>query len=153
IQSTVMDLPVNFGSERGLLGIALHPKFPTNPGVYLYWTESTTGNDTSVLSETPLLGNRVDRFTWDGSTLTLDRNIIRLHALQQDATNPVERGNHNGGIIRFGPMPSFIFLSAITVDVANCRTFPTDRLGLAYRTTSSAAPSQTMPILREWSYA
>src|SRR5262245_46005787 len=36
-------------------------------------------------------------------TLTLDRNIIRLHALQQDATNPVERGNHNGGIIRFGP--------------------------------------------------
>ena len=103
IQSTVLDLPVNFGSERGLLGIALHPAFPTNPGVYLYWTESTTGNDTSVLSETPLLGNRVDRFIWDGSTLTLDRNIIRLHALQQDATNPVERGNHNGGIIRFGP--------------------------------------------------
>jgi hypothetical protein len=24
-QSTVLDLPVNFGSERGLLGIALHP--------------------------------------------------------------------------------------------------------------------------------
>jgi len=72
IQSTVLDLPVNFGSERGLLGIALHPKFPTNPGVYLYWTESTTGNDTSVLSATPLLGNRVDRFTWDGSALTLD---------------------------------------------------------------------------------
>src|SRR5262249_9267952 len=80
------DLAVWFGSERGLLG-----------------TESPTGNDTSVLRETPLLGNRVDRFIWDGSTLTLDRNIIRLHALQQDATNPVERGNHNGGIIRFGP--------------------------------------------------
>src|SRR5262245_13145694 len=99
----LLDLPVNFGSERGLLGIALHPKFPTNPGVYLYWTESTTGNDTSVLSETPLLGNRVDRFIWDGSNLTFDANLIRLHALQQDATNPVERGNHNGGIIRFGP--------------------------------------------------
>ena len=25
-------------SERGLLGIALHPDFPDNPGVYLYWT-------------------------------------------------------------------------------------------------------------------
>src|SRR6266487_6407524 len=97
--TTVLDLAVNSGSERGLLGIALHPDFPTNPGVYLYWTESTTGNDTSVLSETPLLGNRVDRFTWDGSTLTLDRNIIRLHALQQDATNPAERGNHNGGML------------------------------------------------------
>jgi glucose/arabinose dehydrogenase len=103
IQSTVLDLPVNFGSERGLLGIALHPDFPTNPGVYLYWTESTAGNDTSVLSETPLLGNRVDRFTWDGATLTLDENIIRLRAIQQDATNPVERGNHDGGVLRFGP--------------------------------------------------
>jgi glucose/arabinose dehydrogenase len=103
IQSTVLDLPVNFGSERGLLGIALHPEFPTNPGVYLFWTESTTGNDTSVLSETPLLGNRVDRFTWDGSTLTVGENIIRLRAIQQDATNPVERGNHDGGMLRFGP--------------------------------------------------
>jgi glucose/arabinose dehydrogenase len=102
IQSTVLDLPVNFGSERGLLGIALHPEFPTNPGVYLYWTESTTGNDTSVLSETPLLGNRVDRFTWDGSTLTFDQNIIRLRAIQQDAGQP-ERGNHDGGVLRLGP--------------------------------------------------
>lgn len=102
INSTVLDLPVNFGSERGLLGIALHPRFPSNPGVYLFWTESSTGNDTSVLSETPLLGNRVDRFLWNGSTLTVDRNIIRLRAIQQDATNPVERGNHDGGVLRFG---------------------------------------------------
>jgi glucose/arabinose dehydrogenase len=102
IQSTVLDLPVNFGSERGLLGIALHPEFPTNPGVYVYWTESTTGSDTSVLSETPLLGNRVDRFTWDGSTLTFDQNIVQLRAIQQDAGQP-ERGNHDGGILRFGP--------------------------------------------------
>src|SRR5215510_1031396 len=58
---------------------------------------------TSVLSATPLLGNRVDRFTWDGSNLTLDKNIIRLRAIQQDATNPVERGNHDGGVIKFGP--------------------------------------------------
>src|SRR6266571_4822947 len=31
IQSTVLDLPVNSASERGLLGIALHPAFPANP--------------------------------------------------------------------------------------------------------------------------
>ena len=65
----MLDLAVNISSERGLLGIALHPSFPTNPGVYLYWTESTTGADTNVLSQTPLLGNRVDRFVWNGSTL------------------------------------------------------------------------------------
>jgi len=102
LTSTVLDLAVNSGSERGLLGIALHPKFPANPGVYLYWTESTTGADTTVLAETPLLGNRVDRFLWDGSTLTLDRNLIRLRAFQEDADQPA-RGNHDGGIIRFGP--------------------------------------------------
>jgi aldose sugar dehydrogenase len=91
VHSTVLDLNVNFGSERGLLGIALHPDFPENKGVYLYNTESTTGADTDELDETPLLGNRVDRFVWNGSTLTFDRNIIRLRALQNDnnmVTNP-----------------------------------------------------------------
>jgi aldose sugar dehydrogenase len=102
IQSTVLDLPVNFGSERGLLGIALHPDFPQNPSVYLYWTESSTGADTDVLSDTPLLGNRVDRFVWDGATLTFAQNLIRIRALQQDANQP-ERGNHDGGVITFGP--------------------------------------------------
>jgi glucose/arabinose dehydrogenase len=64
VQSTVLDLAVNSGSERGLLGIALHPDFPATAHVYLYWTESTTGADTDVLANTPLLGNRVDRFVW-----------------------------------------------------------------------------------------
>ena len=107
VMGTVLDLAVNSGSERGLLGIALHPNFPVIPQVYLYWTESTTGADTTVLSETPLLGNRVDRFVWDGSTLTLDRNIIRLRALQPafdaEPTPAAGRGNHDGGVIKFGP--------------------------------------------------
>jgi glucose/arabinose dehydrogenase len=104
---TVLDLAVNSGSERGLLGIALHPNFPVTPQVYLYWTESTTLADTTVLSETPLLGNRVDRFVWDGSTLTFERNIIRLRALQPafaaEPTPAAGRGNHDGGVIKFGP--------------------------------------------------
>ena len=100
--AAVLDLAVNFGSERGLLGVALHPDFPADPGVYLYWTESTTGADTNVLSETPLLGNRVDRFIWNGSSLTFAQTLIRLRAIQQDADQP-ERGNHDGGVIRFGP--------------------------------------------------
>jgi glucose/arabinose dehydrogenase len=107
VTGTVLDLAVNSGSERGLLGIALHPNFPSTPQVYLYWTESTTGADTTVLSETPLLGNRVDRYAWDGSTLTFDRNIIRLRALQPafaaEPTPAAGRGNHDGGVIKFGP--------------------------------------------------
>jgi glucose/arabinose dehydrogenase len=100
--TTVLDLPVNLASERGLLGIALHPNFPTNPGVYLYWTESTTRADSDVFSEVPLLGNRVDRFVWDGSSLTFDQNLIKLRAYQADDEQPL-RGNNDGGVIRFGP--------------------------------------------------
>ncbi|MEP6637332.1 MAG: PQQ-dependent sugar dehydrogenase, partial [Acidobacteriota bacterium] len=102
IQSTVLDLAVNNASERGLLGIALHPGFTFNGFVYLYWTESSTGMDTGNLADVPLLGNRVDRYLWNGTVLTFDRNLIRLRAYQADANQPL-RGNHNGGILRFGP--------------------------------------------------
>jgi aldose sugar dehydrogenase len=109
VAGTVLDLAVNSNSERGLLGMALHPRFKQKPYVYLYHTESSTGVDTAVAAEVPLLGNRVDRFVWDGSTLTFDKNIIKLRAFQNDRNNvanpalPVLRGNHNGGVLRFGP--------------------------------------------------
>jgi len=102
LHSTPLDLAVNNASERGLLGIALHPGFAQNGFVYLFWTESTTGVDTANIDQVPLLGNRVDRFVWNGATLTFDRNLIKLRALQQDAGQPA-RGNHNGGVLRFGP--------------------------------------------------
>ena len=132
VQGTVLDLGVNFASERGLLGIALHPNFPANPGVYLFWTcrtaappadpffpdEQQCSNanmfaaDTDDILSVPLLGNRVDRFNWNGSTLTFDHNLIMLRAFQNDGA-PVPpsqgdeaqppRGNHDGGVLRFGP--------------------------------------------------
>jgi glucose/arabinose dehydrogenase len=136
VQGVVLDLSVNFASERGLLGIALHPSFPANPGVYLYWTCRSTAPqdagpfrpeeqacaddptamvgqpDTDDLLQVPLLGNRVDRFQWTGSSLVFDHNLLRLRAFQHDgapdppgqgdATQP-PRGNHDGGVIAFGP--------------------------------------------------
>ena len=54
-----------------------------------------------MLSETPLLGNRVDRFVWNGSTLVFERTLIRLRALQEDAGQPA-RGNHDGGVLAVG---------------------------------------------------
>lgn len=101
---TALDLAVNSASERGLLGIALQPDFANTLGVYLYWTESSTGADSANLAEVPLLGNRVDRFLWNPTTqtLTFDKNIIKLRAFQADANQPM-RGNHDGGKILFGP--------------------------------------------------
>ncbi len=110
ITGVVLDLAVNSNSERGLLGMALHPRFPRVPFVYLFNTASASGVDTNVATDVPLLGNRVDRFVWDGRTLTFDRNIIMLRSRQNDLNNVlttppsvIERGNHNGGVIRFGP--------------------------------------------------
>jgi glucose/arabinose dehydrogenase len=113
IQPTpVLDLAVNSASERGLLSMALHPNFPATPFVYVRWTESSTGADTNATANVPLLGNRVDRYTWNGSSLVFDRAIIALRARQTDnvpvpghpgTNNNNENGNHNGGVIRFGP--------------------------------------------------
>jgi aldose sugar dehydrogenase len=136
VQATVLDLSVNNASERGLLGIALHPRFPRDPGVYLFWTCRSTAPqdgdpfrpeeeacsdtpaamfgqpDTGDVLQVPLLGNRVDRFEWNGSTLVFDASVKKLLAFQHDgAPDPPgqgdsaqpARGNHDGGPIAFGP--------------------------------------------------
>lgn len=116
VQATpVLDLAVNSASERGLLSIALHPNFPETPDVFIRWTESNTGADSNVTANVPLLGNRVDRFVWNATagTLTQANNIIQLRARQTDnvpvpgqptnTANGGENGNHNGGVLRFGP--------------------------------------------------
>ena len=130
---TVLDLAVNFASERGLLGIALHPDFPANRGVYLYWTcrapapppdnpffptahrcddSAMFGADTGDTLAVPLLGNSVDRFVWTGASLEFDHHVIALRAFQHDAApvppgqgDETQRplGNHDGGVLRFGP--------------------------------------------------
>ena len=111
IGEPVLDLAVNFFDERGLLGIALHPEFGQNGFVYLYWTESGQGEasdgmlgaDTDEPTELPDLANRVDRFTWDGSALTWDLNLVKLRSntLNTDTSGRI-RGNHDAGPLAFG---------------------------------------------------
>ena len=135
VAGTVLDLAVNNASERGLLGIALHPAFPAVPWVYLYWSCKSTlpqdadpfrpeeqrcsddpaamfGADTGDILQVPLLGNRVDRFRWNGVALAYDSNLIQLRSFQHDgAPDPPGQGdaaqppraNHDGGVIDFGP--------------------------------------------------
>ena len=130
VAHTALDLAVNNFSERGLLGIALDPGFASNHFVYLYWSclaplpadpftptleecadTPELGPDSGEALAVPLLGNRVDRFVWDGTNLTFDLNLIKLRSFQNDA-GPVPpnqgdesqppRGNHDGGVIAFG---------------------------------------------------
>lgn len=110
--SPALDLAVNSASERGLLCMVLDPNFATNHFAYVRWTESSTGADSNVTLETPLLGNRVDRFVWNGSTFAFDQPVFAQRSLQTDniavpghegTNNANPAGNHNGGVIRFGP--------------------------------------------------
>ena len=93
----VLDVAMDGNSERGLLGIAVHPVFPSVPWIYLYYTESSTGTDTFGSPEP--LGNRVYRYRWDGNALVEPALLLDL---------PVIPGpNHNGGILTFGPAGKF----------------------------------------------
>jgi glucose/arabinose dehydrogenase len=117
ITGTALDLAVNNASERGLLGIALHPDFESNGFVYLFWSCAAApppaespfsptatqcpltpelGADSSDLLGVPLLGNRIDRFVWDETTdtLTFDSNLIMLRSFQNDgAPTPPNQGD------------------------------------------------------------
>ncbi|MFO1407420.1 MAG: PQQ-dependent sugar dehydrogenase [Steroidobacteraceae bacterium] len=78
---------VTTGGERGLLGMAFHPNFPTDPRVYLSYT---TGGANLV--------SRISEFrTIDGGA-TLDPSSEKVILT---VNQPAE--NHNGGNIAFGP--------------------------------------------------
>ena len=79
----MLDLAVNSASERGLLGIALHPKFRKNGWIYLFWTESTHAAPTpDARRRRRCWATGVDRFEWDGSTLDVrPQHCIQLRAL------------------------------------------------------------------------
>jgi len=88
---SVLDVNVDNASERGLLGIAVHPAFPATPFIYIYYTESTAASDTFGSP----LANRVYRYTWNGAALVNPQLILDLPA----TPGP----NHDGGAMIFGP--------------------------------------------------
>ncbi len=81
--------PTNANDERGLLGIAFHPNYPTDPRVYLFYTATH-----------PTLGlvDRVAQFRSadGGQTIPNTPEFVLF-----DVDDPA--GNHNGGNIAFGP--------------------------------------------------
>ena len=90
----VLDVAVHSRGERGLLGIAVDSGQP--PGVFLYYTESSTGDDTNSSQSVPA-GNRVYRYDWNPSTEALVNPQLILDL-------PATPGpNHDGGIALLGP--------------------------------------------------
>jgi hypothetical protein len=83
--STYAELPVYARGESGLLGLALHPRFPEAPYVYAYRTVEAGG-----------LRNQVVRLRHLGERGVLERVIL-------DGIPARPHGLHSGGRIAFGP--------------------------------------------------
>lgn len=82
IRGTVDDGP----NEAGLLGMAFHPDYANNGYVYLSYT---TGGP---------LTSRIVRYTVNGAGTALQTNTaFEIYSIRQPF------GNHNGGMIAFGP--------------------------------------------------
>lgn len=94
---TVIDLRdrVTAGGERGLLGMAFHPAYPTNPRAYLSYTTTVSGS----------LVSRVSEFQTRDGGLTLDAGSE--HVLLRVAQPAV---NHNGGHLAFGPDDGLLYI-------------------------------------------
>ena len=75
-------LPVLGGAERGLLGLATHPRFPEEPWLYVYYSDARTGRNRLV--RVRLAGGRVGR----------PEALLELL--------PAVSGYHNGGDLAFG---------------------------------------------------
>jgi glucose/arabinose dehydrogenase len=86
LQSEFVTVTTDSSGERGLLGVAFDPNFPTNQFVYVYYTATT-----------PTVHNRVSRFTASGDVAVPGSEAIILEL------NPLSGAtNHNGGGIHFG---------------------------------------------------
>ena len=155
VRRVVLDLAVNSASERGLLGIALHPKFRRNGWVYLFWSQSRSGADSDSLTDVRLMGNRIDRFEWKDGRLEFDRNIIKFRALQLDDTNrdPAPArwcrvATTMAVSSASGPTASCTRSSGTLVAAVTRRICSMDRSGPALTTTSSAVRRPTTRIAR-----
>jgi uncharacterized repeat protein (TIGR03806 family) len=80
---------VDDGGEQGLLGMAFHPNFPTDPRVFLSYNNESSGR-VSRISAFRTLDN--------GATLDPGTEQILL-----TVTQPAAESNHKGGNIAFGP--------------------------------------------------
>jgi uncharacterized repeat protein (TIGR03806 family) len=89
IASRLNSNPASSNDERGLLGMAFHPNYPTDPRVYLFYT----GTDTALG-----LVDRVSQFRLASNGTSLDP-ATELELFNIDDPE----SNHNGGNIAFGP--------------------------------------------------
>ena len=106
IPQPFLTVTVSSVGERGLLGVAFDPSFPTNNFVYVYYTATT-----------PSIHNRVSRFTANGDVAVAGSELMLL-----DLDDLSSATNHNGGSIHFGPDGKLYIAVGENANGANSQT-------------------------------
>jgi aldose sugar dehydrogenase len=125
---------VNGSGERGALGIALHPRWPTKKVVYVYVTRTSGGH----------LQNQLVRFAvhdGDGSNLK-----VLVHAPASSS------GYHNGGRILFGPGNKLFVMMGDGHDAANAQDRTDNLRGKILRLDPDGTAAARNPFGKIWSY-
>ncbi len=119
---------VSQGAERGLLGVAVDPAWPTRPYLYFYFTRT---DSTSRLTMFKASGALTDSAS---TALTLSNEFLLLTGIP-DLTE-----SHNGGGLEFGP-DGMLYLG-LGEDLARCPSQDrTSLLGKLLRLDVSAMPA------------
>ncbi|CAN5633980.1 PQQ-dependent sugar dehydrogenase [soil metagenome] len=131
-EQPLLDVPVNYAGDRGMLGIAVDKNESLNStNVFLYFTESLTGNDTFNINENS--SNRLYKYE------LIDNNLVnRKLLLNVSTSSPLGDGGHNGGKLRMGPDRNLYLtvgdLREHTTKAQNNRTGPApDGTSVIYR--------------------
>ena len=98
--TTLVAIPVCSDSEMGLLGVAVDPDFTTNGFIYLY---RTNGPDCTTSTNR---FNEVVRVTMSGGTVNISSLLVLLSGIRTD------NGNHDGGVLRIGPVDQKLYVGA-----------------------------------------
>ena len=125
---------VNGDGERGALGIALHPDWPTTRQVFVYVTRTRNGD----------LQNQLVRFSVQGGV----GRGLRILLASPASTDPY----HNGGHIVFGPDRQLYVMIRDGHNSANAQDRSGNLRGKVLRLTTDGTAAPGNPFGRTWSY-
>jgi glucose/arabinose dehydrogenase len=123
LSTPFLSVAVDSSGERGLLGVAFDPNFPTNKFVYVYYTNGTLSPR----------HNQVSRFTANGDVAVANSEVVIL-----TLDNLSSATNHNGGAIHFGPDGKLYVAVGENANGANSQTL-SNRLGKILRINSDGS--------------
>jgi aldose sugar dehydrogenase len=124
---TIPNLATN--GEQGLLGLALHPRYPAWPFVFAFFTH-------------PSDENRIVRMRDQEGVGIHRRTIVEVPA----------HGNHNGGVIHFGPDDRLYAVVGDSGDPDNSQD-PDSRAGKVLRMTGLGRVPADNPVARRYTYS